>query len=75
MKQYVIETPVTYRIEFVNIGGSWYHGTTYYSICNAVRWLLYYSNKYYGKRVVRLYAYRGDLQLRDISQDVFNTNV
>jgi len=67
-----IETPVTYRIEFEIIGAFRLHDTVYYSLSRAVRSFIYYRDKYKLVKVVRIYAYRGDTQLRDITQDVLN---
>lgn len=78
MKQYTIETPVTYRIEFVNIGVSWYHDTMYYSLRRAINSYFYYLKKYSGERVIRIYAFRGEHRLRNITEDIyefFNTAV
>lgn len=67
-----IETPITYRIEFSTIRWIKEHEVVSYSLRIAIRRLLYYQDKFRGKKVVRLHAYRGDLRLRDITQDVLN---
>lgn len=72
MKQYTIKTPVTYRIRFENIRTLWYHKTVYHSLKRALNSYFYYLKKYRGERVVRIYAYRGDLQLRDITKEMYN---
>ncbi len=72
MNKFEFVTPVTYRIEFETIGAFWFHRTRYYSLRRAINSFFYYLTKYRGKdRVVRIYAYRGDLKLRDITQEIY----
>lgn len=67
---YEIKTPVTYKLHFEHHGGFRWHKTAYYSLQRAVNFYFYYRDKLKNEYVVRIFAFKGESKLCDITSQV-----
>ena len=63
---------ITYRIEFDHYGYHYYQPTVYYSLKRALYWLNYHRVKSGSGYVLRLYAFKGDDRLQEITEETIN---